>query len=183
MDGNNVASLIEQVFLTISSSLPPGTPDLDALFERLQTSTDPDIVADSEFRIWNIWCSHENVEAAQQMHEIVQSFNRGDTATADQQLSELIERWPDWPEGWNKRATLRFAQERDEDSLRDIVRTLTLEPRHFGAFGGFGQICLRAGDAHSALLAFNKALELNPGMSSIRDVVSVLRRQNSHTVH
>ena len=183
MDRNDIASLIEQVFLTISSTPPPETPDLDTLFERLQTSPDPEVQEDSEFRIWNIWCSHEDVEAAQQMHNVVQSFNQGDTATADQQLSELIERWPDWAEGWNKRATLRFAQERDEESLNDIIRTLSLEPRHFGAFGGFGQICLRAGDAHSALLAFQYALELNPAMSSMRDAVSVLRRQNSHTVH
>ena len=51
---------------------------------------------------------------------------------------------------------------------RDIHRTLELEPRHFGAICGFGQICLRRGERAAALFAFDAALRINPHLGAVR---------------
>jgi len=60
---------------------------------------------------------------------------------------------------------------------------VTIEPRHFGAPSGFGQICLRAGEYGSALLAFEHAIVVNPNLDSVRQAAEVLRRQNPPTIH
>ena len=66
---------------------------------------------------------------------------------------------------------------------RHLHRTLEREPRHFGALGGFGQICLRAGDESSALLAFERLLVVDPGLDDVQRAVVALRRKVRHTIH
>jgi hypothetical protein len=69
---------------------------------------------------------------------------------------------------------LYFLQDRDEESISDIEETLRLEPRHFGALGGFGQICLRQDEPVSARIAFEKALLVNPHLDGVREIVHEL---------
>ena len=90
---------------------------------------------------------------------------------------------PDWAEAWNKRATLYYMLGRDEDSVRDIHRTLELEPRHFGALSGFAQICLRAGDRGSALVAFETALRINPHLNLVQAAVVELNQSFPSYLH
>ena len=74
-------------------------------------------------------------------------------------------------------------QERYDESLSDILRTLELESRHFGAISGFGQICLRTRDPESAIIAFEQALQINPNLRGIRDAIDSLRQNAPPKVH
>ena len=47
-------------------------------------------------------------------------------------------------------------------SLSDIEKTLTLEPRHFGALSGIGMIMLKLGQTDKALHAFERVLDISP---------------------
>ena len=76
---------------------------------------------------------------------------------------------------WNKRATLYFLDDRDEDSLDSIAQTLSLEPRHFGAISGFAQICMRHDQYRVALMALETALSISPGMYQLQETVDSLR--------
>jgi cytochrome c-type biogenesis protein CcmH/NrfG len=180
---NPIALRIEQVLVTMMTAAVPGTPELDALFDLLRGAGGPRDRANAEQRIWAIWSDHEDAEAVRAMRVATAAFETGDITAAERELNMMVDRWPDWAEAWNKRATLRFVEERDADSLDDIGRTLELEPRHFGALGGFGQICLRANDMGSALLAFEHAVAVNPNMDSIRQAAEALRRQHPRTIH
>ena len=53
-------------------------------------------------------------------------------------------------------------------------RTLELEPRHFGALSGLGQIELLRGNGDAALKAFEGALRVHPGMSGIQALIDKL---------
>ncbi len=53
-------------------------------------------------------------------------------------------------------------------------RTLELEPRHFGALSGLGQIELLLGKGDAALKAFEGALRVHPGMSGIQALIDKL---------
>jgi lipoprotein NlpI len=55
--------------------------------------------------------------------------------------------------------------------VRDIERTLALEPRHFGAVSGMGLIFLSRGDKVGALQAFTRVLEINPHATGAREQV------------
>lgn len=180
---NPIVMRIERVLVTMMTASIPNTPELDTLFNLLRGADDPRDRAGAEQRIWEIWSGHEDVDAARAMRSATAAFETGDSTAADLELNMMVNRWPNWAEAWNKRATLRFVEQRDSDSLDDIGRTLELEPRHFGALSGFGQICLRARDISSALLAFEQAVVVNPNLDSIRQAAVVLRRQDPRTIH
>ena len=61
-------------------------------------------------------------------------------------------------------------------SSADVVETLRLEPRHFGALVGQGMIHMQAHNTGKALNYFRRALALNPHMDNVRGYVEVLSR-------
>ncbi len=125
--------------------------------------------AETEDLIWALWISHPDPAAETAMADAVNALAAGEFARARPILDALVARHPDWAEAWNKRATLAFVEHRDADAVADIARTLALEPRHFGAVAGFGQICLRRGHLREARAAFTVALRLNPHLESVRE--------------
>ncbi|MCB8819344.1 tetratricopeptide repeat protein [Microvirga rosea] len=157
----------------------PGVPArLERLFCELSQSEGVRPPEDVEDMIWAIWASHEDEAAEEAMGAAIEALASGALKKARPLLDDLIARHPDWPEAWNKRATLSFIEKRDTDSLNDIAQTLELEPRHFGAISGFGQICLRHGRLNEARAAFQIALSINPHLTDLREILDDLAPQN-----
>ena len=50
-------------------------------------------------------------------------------------FNRIASKHPEFAEGWNARATAYFMVGEVGPSINDIARTLSLNPRHFGAFG------------------------------------------------
>ncbi len=63
------------------------------------------------------------------------------------------------------------------DSAADVDVTLSLEPRHFGALSGLGQIEMQRGDPEAALAAFEAALQVHPHLPGTRGLVDRLRQE------
>ena len=169
--------------LVAMNAAPPAGRELDALFSRLRRADGERERATTERRIWSVWCSHEDQQAKRGLRDVMEALEIGDLTGAGETLDTLVERWPDWAEAYNKRATLHFLEDRDADSLDDIARTLEREPRHFGALGGLGQICLRSGQLTAALLVFERVLAIDPGLEDMRDMVLALRKETRHSIH
>jgi tetratricopeptide (TPR) repeat protein len=172
-------SALDPVFRTILDlplrQVPANLPRrLNGLFRELSAAA-PERPADEiEDLIWAVWISHRDRAAEEIMGAVVDALASGALDQARPLLDHLVERHPDWAEAWNKRATLAFIERRDADSLMDIARTLELEPRHFGAVAGFGQICLRHGRLNEARAAFQVALAINPHLQGLREILADL---------
>lgn len=147
---------------------------LTGLFRELALTEPARPVEDIEDQIWALWGSHEDRLAEETLLAAVEAMGSGSLKTARPLLDHLVERHPRWAEAWNKRATLASIEKRDADSLLDIGHTLELEPRHFGAIAGFGNICLRNGHLNEARAAFQIALSINPHMDDLRDMLENL---------
>jgi predicted Zn-dependent protease len=147
---------------------------LNALFRELAAPPAGRPAEEIEDLIWALWISHEDRGAEELMGEAVEALADGAFDQARPLLDQLVLRHPDWAEAWNKRATLAFVEKRDADAARDIMRTLELEPRHFGAVSGFGQICLRHGHLNEARASFQIALSLNPHLEGLREIIAEL---------
>jgi Flp pilus assembly protein TadD len=151
--------------------------DLDRLFAQLQESPSGAAALSIETQIWDLWMhggSHVENEA---LAKATLAMNSGSSAQAEQQLNALITQTQDFPEAYNKRATLYFLLGRFEDSLSDIVKTLELEPRHFGALSGRGMIMQRLGRDAEAIAAYREALTMNPTMEGAKAALRLLEKQ------
>ncbi|MBI1181028.1 MAG: tetratricopeptide repeat protein [Alphaproteobacteria bacterium] len=147
---------------------------LESLFADLAAEPMPRPADETESMIWAAWTSHPHHDAADGMARALRMMRAGSYEVAERELDRLIRGFPLWPEAWNKRATVLFLMDRDDDSVADIAETLKLEPRHFGALSGYGQICLRRGDKAGALVAFEEALRVNPRLDTVREAVEAL---------
>ena len=174
-------SLMTELMKDLASHTSAGP--LDELFETMRSSEEPHARAESEDLIWALWCAHEDEHAHKSMQKAIGALARQDFAESRALLDRLVVAWPNWAEAWNKRATAFFLEEKYLESVADIQTALSLEPRHFGAVSGLAQICLRVGDEHSALIAFEYVLEVNPNLQPVRETADFLRSTIGRTLH
>jgi tetratricopeptide (TPR) repeat protein len=92
-------------------------------------------------------------------------------------LDQVVTISPAYAEGWNRRATVHFMMNNYSKSMSDINRTLTLEPRHFGALAGMAQIMENTGRKQLALTAWQRVLEIYPMMRSAQNEVATLSEE------
>ena len=150
---------------------------LDALFGILQTSDDEPELQQTEANIWKIWYESGQQEIDALMEEAHVAVQTGDLSGAESIYSEVIEMAPEFSEGWNRRATVRYYQKDFEGSLDDIQQTLILEPRHFGAVWGLGMILGWKQDFSGAIIAFERLLEINPNARDARPRIEILKQE------
>lgn len=100
----------------------------------------------------------------------VREFN-----TALELLDAIIEINPRYTEAYAQRATLFFVQKDLYRSLADLRVVLAHEPRHYQALAGLGTILQDLGDDKRALEAFRRAIEINPHIDNIPELVKRLK--------
>ena len=80
------------------------------------------------------------------------------------------------PELWLFRGRYRIEAGDCRGAVQDFDKTIALAPDHAGAFGASGVARLCAGDRAGARRAFERALQLDPSQSKIREYLSTLDR-------
>lgn len=156
--------------------------DLTTNFDALSSTTEAARTT-AEESIWAIWCDHPEPPVKERMADGIRLLAAGELVEAEATFDGLIADHPDWAEAWNKRATVYFLQGRDAASVSDIFQTFVLEPRHFGALGGFAQICMRNGIPDTAQAALERLLAVNPGAPGVAETVEALRQHVPKTMH
>ncbi|MFT5448458.1 MAG: tetratricopeptide (TPR) repeat protein [Gammaproteobacteria bacterium] len=163
------------LLLLLAGAVSADAPSVP-LFEQLRNAPDFEQARRVESKIWQRWMQHPDERVSAQFLHGVQLMDAGEYLAAVDQFSAVLQRAPDFPEAWNKRATAYFLLDEMAASVADIERTLSLEPRHFGALSGLGLIFLSRGDRQGALSAFEKVLQIHPFSESARVQVDRLRR-------
>lgn len=148
--------------------------DLDFLFGALKAAPDESSAKLIEHRIWAQWLISKSDTTNLLMSRVKKAVELKDLDLAMRLLDIVVELNPDYIEGWNRRATLHYMRKEFGQSLTDIRRVLALEPRHFGALTGLGLILREVGEEKQALKAFRKALEVNPHLERVPDMVKSL---------
>jgi tetratricopeptide (TPR) repeat protein len=128
----------------------------------------PALAATAEAFLWRIWCRVGDAEAGRIFRDGVEAMQRRNLAEAETLFSRVIERAPDFAEGWNKRATGRFLRNDFEGSIDDCRQTLARNRNHFGAASGQGLCHLSLGEFREAAVCFRRALEIHPHLDGVR---------------
>ncbi len=143
-------------------------PKLGPLFAELRNSDlAPSEARAIEGQIWTLWQASGSATTDLLLTR-ADAFLREDAFDpAIHLLTEIVGLSPEYAEGWNKRATAYYLRNDYNAALRDVERTLRLEPRHFGAWSGLGTILLGLGEDARALEAYRRALQINPHLTDI----------------
>ena len=171
------ALLLLAVLLSVPAAADQSDPRLDGLFERLQTLEDEAVAAAVTRRIWQIWRAHDNALVEAVMERGAQALASNRLPRAEGYFDQVVQMAPEYAEGWNQRATVRYLRGRFAQSAADIRRTLMLEPRHFGALSGLGLVYMELGRDAAARDAFRRALAVNPHLSGARQNLELLKRR------
>ena len=137
-------------------------PRLNNLFKKLNETENQDEIRELISDIWNIWYEVDDPKVIEYFEKGIQAMNLRNYPLAIRFFNNLIEEDPNFAEGWNKRATVHFMMGNFDQSMQDIIKTLELEPRHFGALDGMGLIFIHQGQFQQAIDVYDKMLEIFP---------------------
>ena len=153
------------VFLFITSttiSADQNDPRLNNLFKKLNETENQKEISDLIKDIWNIWYEVDDPKVIEYFEKGIQAMRIRNYPLAVRFFNNLIEEDPNFAEAWNKRATVYFMMGDFDKSMQDIIKTLELEPRHFGALDGMGLIFIHQGQYQQAIDVYDKMLEIFP---------------------
>jgi len=174
-----LAGMIAATLLASSAGARAGQDDprLDGLFAALRAAGSPVEARRIEIAIWQIWTESPDRDTRRLMRQGIAALASDDDQTALAQFNQVVARSARFAEGWNKRATVEYMMGDFAASVADIERTLALEPRHFGALSGLGEIYLSLGRKAAALKAFEAALAIDPFLAGVKETVAKLQRE------
>jgi|SRR5262245_2126553 len=150
---------------------------LKALFARLSSTNDSlegDAIVEE---IWRLWLISGRPEIDAMMQNALALVEAGRPQAAMPLLDSIVERAPEWAEGWNKRATVLYLLDEYDRSLADIDKVLALEPRHFGALAGRGLIHIAQENYRAALDDYRRARAVNPFLLGAAQMIPTLERR------
>jgi tetratricopeptide (TPR) repeat protein len=139
----------------------------------------------AEQGLWLLWSRSGDAEVDRLMASGVEQMQAGRYRESAATFSEVIRRRPDFAEGWNKRATVRYLARDYPGSLADCDEVVKRNPFHFGALSGYGQIHFQLEQYERAIEYWRRALEVNPNMLgveiNIRGAEEKLRQKRGRT--
>ncbi|MBI4609507.1 MAG: tetratricopeptide repeat protein [Candidatus Rokubacteria bacterium] len=149
--------------------------DVPRLVEALR---DPDetVRVLAEHSLWKVWSRSGDAEVDNLFQLGLEQMDQREAEGAIKTFTLIIQKKPDFAEGWNKRATLYYLVGEWEKSLADCEEVIKRNPAHFGALSGFGMNYLRLGKLAQALDYFQRALAVNPNLTQVEAAVSELKR-------
>lgn len=138
-------------------------PDREALFRRLREARTERQGRMAEDAVWRMWMAQAPTAAIREaVAEAMRRREAYDFAGALAILDRVVADAPDYAEGWNQRAFIRFLRDDPDGSLEDIERALALEPRHFAALAGKATILMRQGRMETGQEALRRAVAIHP---------------------
>ena len=140
--------------------------DAPVLKERL-TDDSPLVRTVAEQGLWELWSRSGDDAVDALLARGVAEMRAGDLDASIATFSAVIERKPDFAEGWNKRATARFLAGDFRRSLADCDEVMKRNPLHFGALAGYGQIYFQLEQYEKAIEYWRRALDVNPNMTGV----------------
>ena len=90
-------------------------------------------------------------------------------------FSQIILVDPNWPEAWNKRATVLYLLGSYQQSQKDIDEVLKLEKRHFGALSGQGLVQTELKNYEKAINSYKEVQKIYPSMMSPKIMIPQLK--------
>jgi tetratricopeptide (TPR) repeat protein len=136
---------------------------------------DPVVRALAQQSVWLVWSRSGDPEVDRLFAIGLEQMSQRAVSEAIETFTRIIQKKPDFAEGWNKRATVYYLMGEYDKSLRDCDEVMKRNPSHFGALAGYGQIYLQLGQPEKALEHFERALAVNPNLTQVEIAIDQLK--------
>lgn len=150
--------------------------DSEALVDALHDG-DETVRMVAEQSLWKVWMRSGDRDIDDLLREGMRHMEGGKMAQAVDAFTRIIDKRPDFAEGWNKRATAWWLIGDQERSLQDCDETLRRNPNHFGALSGCGLIYAQRDQLDEALDFLERALAINPNMPGVERGLALVRHR------
>ena len=148
--------------------------DLPTLVRALR-DPDPIVRGFVESAMWSVW-SRSGDEMVDRLFAVgVEQMGQRQLEAAAETFSRIIQRRPEFAEGWNKRATVYFLLGDYRRSLADCDEVMARNPYHWGALSGYGMIYMQLDQPGRAIDYLEKALAVNPNLDQVAQTIDVLK--------
>jgi len=138
---------------------------------------DAELAATAEALLWSAWCRSGDPETDRLFRAGIDAMQNRRLEESEEFFTRVIQRQPEFVEGWNKRATVRFMRRKFAGSIADCQETLARNPNHFGAASGQGHCHLSRGEFREAVICFRRALEIHPHLNAVRSNLASAQSQ------
>ena len=171
------------VFLLFAFSIKADQNDarLENLFEILSKTESNIQINEVTSSIWDIWHETNDPSIEADFYRGLESMRTGDLIMSVAFFTRVIDKNPNFAEGWNKRATVYYMLGKFDASMMDIHETLKLEPRHFGAMDGMGLIFIHLEQFDKAIDIYDQMLKIFPNNSSTKQKKEMLINRSSES--
>ena len=153
--------------------------ELNNLFKELKNSEATKAI-EIENKIWKIWSIHPSSD--RKGYRLTELLAQGSFLVAKKELnkayeifSQIILADPNWPEAWNKRATVLYLLGSYQKSQKDIDEVLKLEKRHFGALSGQGLVQTELKNYEKAINSYKEVQRIYPSMQAPKVMIPRLK--------
>ncbi len=150
---------------------------LDELYAYLATAGSEETAQLTSQAIEHIWLKSGSDTINLLMERALKAVNEKKLDLALKLLDGVVELAPDYAEGWNRRAYVLYTRNEFNRSLGDLRRVLALDPNHFKALDGLGQVLRELEQKKAALQVYRRLLEVHPYMSGAKSAVDELERE------
>ena len=152
---------------------------------RILRGDDASAAAVAASALWDMWHASGSPEIDKILQRGIEAMERGDLLAAEALFTDIIRRAPDFAEGWNKRATVRYLGGNHAAAVADCEKTLARKPHHFGALSGQGLCHMALGEHRKAADLFRRTLEVYPHLEAARRNLAAalgeIVKSNGHT--
>ncbi|MFX0546338.1 tetratricopeptide repeat protein [Roseovarius sp. S1116L3] len=157
----------------------PTAPDHSAALAELVAEAQgaPDQMAGMAVseRMWAFWADAPDARAQELLDEGMERRQSYDYDGAMTAFEALVAYCPDYAEGYNQRAFIKYLREDYAAALPDLDAALARSPRHVAALTGKALTLVALGRKGEAALALRAALDMNPWLSE-RALLPVLEQ-------
>ena len=150
---------------------------LSDLYALLATADDEEAAKAITDAIERVWMHSGSATIDLLMERAMKAMSEKNTDLALKLFDHVVELAPDFTEAWNRRAYVHFVLNDVERALGDLRRALALDPHHYKALDGLGQILREVGQKKGALKAFQQLLEVHPFWQNAKQAVDELERE------
>ena len=150
---------------------------LEELYANLATATDEQVAVRVAAAIEHVWLTSASDTVNVLIERSVRAGKEKSPATAIKLLDQAAGLAPDYPEVFARRAMAHYEQGQIQQALGDLRRVLALDPSHFKALDGLGQILKEIGQKKAALAVYRRLYEVHPFWSGAKAALDEIERE------